>query len=119
MRKLLKMDTLLLCKKIIFKYVKLMKKLLLTLVLLPILSNCTQYSSLVGPSYTFVETGNILQSTTSLTSSLTMNSIKKNFIHEVKNENICQTVHTSELNEIFFETVEQMDCYYDPMSIYR
>ena len=94
-------------------------KLLLTLMLLPILSNCTQYSSLVGPSYTFVETGNILQSTTSLTSSLTMNSIKKNFIHEVKSENICQTVHTSELNEIFFETVEQMDCYYDPMSIYR
>ena len=61
-----------------------MKKLLLTLMLLPILSNCTQYSSLVGPSYTFVESGNILQSTTSLTSSLTMNSIKKNFIHEVK-----------------------------------
>ena len=38
-----------------------MKKLLLTLMLLPILNNCTQYSSLVGPSYTFVETGNILQ----------------------------------------------------------
>ena len=96
-----------------------MKKLLLTLMLLPILSNCTQYSSLVGPSYTFLETGNILQSTTSSSSSLTMNNLKKNFINELRSENICQTVHTSELNEIFFETVEQMDCYYDQMSIYR
>jgi len=119
MRKLLKMDTLLLCKKIIFKYVKLMKKLLLTLMLLPILSNCTQYSSLVGPSYTFAETGSILQSTTSLSSSLAMNSFKTNFKHQISSENICQTVHSSELNEIFFETVEQMDCVYDPMSIYR
>ena len=96
-----------------------MKKLLLTLMLLPILGNCTQYSSLVGPSYTFVETGSILQSTTSLSSSLTINNLKTNFINEVKSENICQTVHSSELNEIFFETVEQMDCVYDPMSIYR
>ena len=96
-----------------------MKKLLLTLMLLPILSNCTQYSSLVGPSYTLAETGSILQSTTSLSSSLVINNVKKNFINELRSENICETVHTSELNKIFFETVEQMDCYYDPMSIYR
>ena len=44
-------------------------------------------------------------------------TIKK--LAEIKNENICSKVHTAELNAIFFETLEQMDCFYDPMSIYR
>ena len=95
--------------------VKIMKKILLTLLLLPVLNNCTQYSAMVGPSYTLMETGNILQATTSLSGSLAMNSATT----EIKKENICSTVHTAELNAIFFETLEQMDCFYDPMSIYR
>ena len=96
-----------------------MKKILLTLLLLPVLNNCTQYSAMIGPSYTLLETGNILQASTSLSGSLAMNVAKKNFLNELKNENICPTIHTSKLNEIFFETVEHMDCFYDPMSIYR
>ena len=92
-----------------------MKKILLTLLLLPALNNCTQYSAMVGPSYTLMETGSILQATTSLSGSLVMNSATT----EMKNENICSTIHTSELNKIFFETLEHMDCFYDPMSIYR
>ena len=96
-----------------------MKKILLTLLLLPVLNNCTQYSAMVGPSYTLMETGSILQATTSLSGSLAMNNVTTNFANEIKKENICSTVHTSELNKIFFETVEHLDCYYDPMSIYR
>ena len=96
-----------------------MKKILFALILLPALSNCGQYSAMVGPSFTLANTGSVLQATTSLSSSLVMNAAKKNFIHEVKSENICPTVHSSKLNEIFFETVEHMDCYFDPMSIYR
>jgi hypothetical protein len=96
-----------------------MKKILLTLLLLPVLNNCTQYSAMIGPSYTLLETGNILQASTSLSGSLAMNAAKKNFINEMEKVNICQTVHTSSLNEVFFETVEHMDCFYDPMSIYR
>ena len=96
-----------------------MKKILLVLILLPALSNCGQYSAMVGPSFTLANTGSVLQATTSLSSSLVMNSAKQNFVHEVKSDNICPTVHSSKLNEIFFETIEQMDCYYDPMSIYR
>ena len=92
-----------------------MKKILLTLLLLPVLNNCTQYSAMVGPSYTLMETGSILQATTSLSGSLAVNSATA----EMKKENICSTVHTSELNKIFFETVEHLDCFYDPMSIYR
>ena len=96
-----------------------MKKILLTLLLLPVLNNCTQYSAMIGPSYTLLETGNILQASTSLSGSLAINAAKKNFINEMEKVNICQTVHTSSLNEVFFETVEHMDCFYDPMSIYR
>ena len=96
-----------------------MKKILLTLLLLPVLNNCTQYSAMVGPSFTLAKTGSVLQTTTSLSSSLTMTTIKTNFANELKNENICPTVHTSELNKMFFETLEHLDCFYDPMSIYR
>ena len=76
-----------------------MKKILLTLLLLPVLNNCTQYSAMVGPSYTLVETGNILQATTSLSGSLAMTDVSTNFANEIKNEKICSTVHTSELNK--------------------
>ena len=96
-----------------------MKKILLTLLLLPVLNNCTQYSAMVGPGYALMENGSVLQATTSLSGSLAMTNLKTNFANEIKNENICRTVHTSELNKVFFETVEHLDCFYDPMSIYR
>ena len=44
---------------------------------------------------------------------------KKDYINELNVEKICPTVHSSELNEIFFETIDHMDCYFDPMSIHR
>ena len=74
---------------------------------------------MVGPTITLAETRSVLQATTSLSSSLAMNNAKKNIIAEINSQNICPTVHSSELTEIFFETLEQMDCEYDPMSIYR
>ena len=65
------------------------------------------------------ESGSVLQATSSLSGSLAMNGAKKNIMAELNNQNICPTFHSSELSEIFFETLEQMDCVYDPMSIYR
>ena len=96
-----------------------MKKVLLIILLIPFLTNCSQYTAMVGPTITLAETGNVLQATSSLSSSLAMNKVKKNIIAEINNQNICPTTHSSELSEIFFETLEQMDCEYDPMSIYR
>ena len=96
-----------------------MKKALFIILLLPFLSNCSQYTAMVGPTITLAETGNVLQATSSLSSSLAMNKAKKNIIAEINNQSICPTTHSSELSEIFFETLEQMDCEYDPMSIYR
>tara|TARA_B100000524_G_scaffold257120_1_gene139428 strand:+ start:191 stop:415 length:225 start_codon:yes stop_codon:yes gene_type:complete len=74
---------------------------------------------MVGPSITLAQTGSIAQATTSLSSSLAINKVKNDYIHNLNAENICPTHHSSELNQIFFETIEHMDCYYDPMSILR
>ena len=96
-----------------------MKKIFIVLLLLPILSSCSQYTAMIGPSYTLAETGNFLQATTSLSRSIAANNVKSNFIHEVKSDNFCKKFHTSELSEIFFETLDDMDCVHDPMSKYR
>ena len=96
-----------------------MKRILLLILLIPILSNCTQYSALIGPSLTLVNTGSIAQATTSLSSSLAINEVKKEYTNNLNAERICPTVHSSELNAIFFETLEHTGCYYDPLSILR
>tara|TARA_Y100001935_G_scaffold213446_1_gene184257 strand:- start:51 stop:341 length:291 start_codon:yes stop_codon:yes gene_type:complete len=96
-----------------------MRKIILLLLLVPLLNNCTQYTAMVGPSLTFAHTGSVLQASTSLSSSLAVNKIKNDYKNELKVEKICPTVHSSELNEIFFETIEHMDCYFDPLSILR
>ena len=96
-----------------------MKKAFLLLFLLPLLNNCGQYSAMIGPSITLAETGSVLRATSSLSSSLAMNNMKQSFSDELNSQNISPTFHSSELSEIFFETLEHMDCHYDPMSIYR
>ena len=96
-----------------------MKKILLTILLLPFLSNCTQYSAMVGPTLTLAETGSLMQATTSLSTSLGIKNVRQSLTDEIRGENICPTFHSSELSQIFFETLDQMDCVYDPMSIYR
>ena len=37
----------------------------------------------------------------------------------LKAERICQTDHSSDLSKIFFETLDDDNCVFDPMSIYR
>jgi len=96
-----------------------MKKILLTILLLPFLNNCTQYSAMVGPTLTLAETGSLIQTTTSLSTSLGVKNVRQSLTDEIRGENICPTFHSSELSQIFFETLDQMDCEYDPMSIYR
>ena len=95
-----------------------MKKILLLILMIPALSNCGQYSAMIGPSYTLIETGSVLQASTSLSSSLAMNNAKESIVDEINNDT-CPVVHSSELSKIFFETLEHMDCFNDPMSIYR
>ena len=76
-------------------------------------------NALIGPSLTLVNTGSVAQATTSLSGSLAMNEVKKEYTNNLQAERICPTVHSSELNAIFFETIEHTGCYYDPLSILR
>ena len=48
-----------------------------------------------------------------------MKKLKEDYADNSNVANICPTVHTSELNKMFFETLEHLDCFYDPMSIHR
>ena len=74
---------------------------------------------MVSPALTLAYTGSIGQATTSLSSSLAINEVKKEYTNNLQAERICPTVHSSELNAIFFETLEHTGCYYDPLSILR
>ena len=96
-----------------------MKRILLLLFLLPVLSNCTQYSAVIGPSITLAHTGSFAQASTALSKSIAINEVKKEYTNNLQAERICPTVHSSELNAIFFETIEHTGCYYDPLSILR
>ena len=96
-----------------------MKRILILLFLLPLLSNCTQYSAMISPAFTLAHTGSLAQASTSLSSSLAINEVKKEYTNNLQAERICPTVHSSELNTIFFETIEHTGCYYDPLSILR
>ncbi|MDA7812365.1 hypothetical protein N8958_01220 [Candidatus Pelagibacter sp.] len=96
-----------------------MKKITLIFLLIPLLNNCGPYSAAVGPSLTMLNSGSILQASASYAGSSVMKKFKEDYNNELNVEKICPTVHSSELNEIFFETIDHMDCYFDPMSIHR
>ena len=97
-----------------------MKRIFLLLLLLPILSNCTQYSAVIGPSITLAHTGSFAQASSALSKSIAINEVKKEYVaNSLTAERICPTFHSAEINNIFFETIEEMDCYYDPLSILR
>ena len=74
---------------------------------------------MVSPALTLAHTGSFAQATTSLSSSLAINEVKKEYAHNLEAERICPSAHSAEINKIFFETLEEMDCYYDPLSILR
>ena len=87
--------------------------------LIPLLNNCGPYSAAVGPSLTMMNSGSILQASASYASSSAMKKFKEDYINELNVEKICPTVHSSELNEIFFETLDEIDCFQDPFSILK
>ena len=97
-----------------------MKRILLLLFLLPLLSNCSQYTAVIGPGITLAQTGSFAQASTALSKSIAINEVKKEYVaNSLSAERICPTIHSAEINKIFFETIEEMDCYYDPLSILR
>ena len=74
---------------------------------------------MISPAFTLAHTGSLAQASTSLSSSLAINEVKKEFNNNLEAERICPTIHSSELSAVFFETLEHTGCYYDPLSILR
>ena len=114
-----------------------MKKNIFFVTIFIILNGCAQYSSIVGPTYTLAKSGNIVsagasaataygfkkttgQSPGEYVNSLVRKNYKINsFMNQKENIRECQTLHTSTLNEIFFETLDEIDCFRDPFSILK
>ena len=119
-----------------------MKKSILFIITLAFLNACAEYSAFVGPSLTMAKSGSVLQSGTSLATSYgikkaigqspseyVLSLAKKNHkldtrlnennnIILAQNDNIreCKTIHSSPLTEIFFDTLDEIDCLRDPFS---
>ena len=96
-----------------------MKKILLLITCLFFLTGCSQYSAMLAPSITLVETGNVLQASSAYGRSYTLSLARQNVSEELSVERICETHHSSDLSRIFFETQDRDNCIFDPMSIYR
>ena len=114
-----------------------MKKSIFFIGIFIILNGCAQYSSLVGPSYTMAKSGSILQTGTAYATSYGVKKttgqspgeyietlVRKNdkidsLLAQKENVRECETIHTSSLNEIFFNTLDEIDCFQDPFSILK
>jgi len=114
-----------------------MKKSILLIITLVFLNACAEYTALVGPSLTMAKSGSVVQTGTAYATSYGIKKatgqspgeyiqtlVKKNykinsFLDQKENVRECQTIHTSSLNEIFFDTLDEIDCLRDPFSILR
>ena len=111
-----------------------MKKNIFFIIIFIVLNGCAQqYGSIVGPTYTLAKTGNPvlagasvatsygIKKTTGYTPGEHINSLVKNnsSLKEEESYKECQTIHSSSLNEIFFETLDEIDCFQDPFSILK
>ena len=114
-----------------------MKKNIFFVTIFIILNGCAQHSSLVGPTYMMAKSGSILQTGTVYATSYGIKKtigqspgeyietlVRKNykinsFLTQEENIRECQIIHTSTLNEIFFETLDEIDCFRDPFSILK
>ena len=67
-----------------------MKKILLCLALCLSLSGCGQYTSMIGPSITLIESGSVLQATTSYGSSYSAGILRQSVSEELKAEHEAQ-----------------------------
>ena len=93
-----------------------------------LLNNCAQNSALIGPSYTLVSSGSVFEAGASLSASYGFKKATGSSSSQILNsfETLAdndirefRTDHSSELNQIFFQTLDEFDCYRDPFSILR
>ena len=106
-----------------------MKKSILSIMLVFLLTNCMESAAVLsGPTLALVKTSNDVQSSFALAASYGMKKVTGKTLgqHTLtfarKNEKIdnylkqnekireCEIVHSSILSEIFFETLDEIDC---------
>ena len=122
-----------------------MKKSILLIITLVFLNACAEYTALVGPSITMAKSGSVVQTGSTFATSYgikkatgqspgdyVLSLAKKNHkldtlltedhsILLAQNDHIreCETTHSSPLTEIFFDTLDEIDCLRDPFSILK
>ena len=114
-----------------------MKKSILLIITLVFLNACAEYTALVGPSITMAKSGSVVQTSSAYATSYGIKKtlgqspgeyiqtlVRKNykidsFVPQKENLRECQTIHTSSLSEIFFDTLDEIDCIRDPFSILK
>ena len=112
-----------------------MKKIFFLISMLAILNGCAQSTSFMGPTYTMAKSGSIIQASNSFAASYGFKQITgstpgeyamsftKTYNEEpillTEKQRECQTFHSSSLSEIFFETLDGIDCIRDPFSILK
>ena len=102
-----------------------MNRILVLLFGIVILNGCAQSTSFVGPSYTFAKSGSVIQAGNSVAMSYGFKKVlnqtdASTMITSLTDVDIreCQTIHSSDLSEIFFDTLDS-DCYRDPFSVFK
>ena len=114
-----------------------MKKSFFLVSVILFLNGCMETTALLGPAYTITKTGNVVQSAGSLAASygvqqttgktpgqhvislLTKNKkIENTYIAKkvIDGLRVCETTHSNSLNEIFFQTLDELDCIRDPFN---
>ena len=102
-----------------------MNRILVLLIGIVILNGCAQSTSFVGPTYTLAKSGSVIQTGNSVAMSYGFKKLKQidtnTMITSLADSDIreCQTIHSSDLSEIFFDTLEGIDCYRDPFSVFK
>ena len=99
-----------------------MRKIIFFISIIAILNGCAQSTSFVGPSYTLAKSGSILQTGNSVATSYGLKKVlNEPSIGSLTNTNLreCQTLPSSELSKVFFNTLDEFDCYVDPFSILK
>ena len=102
-----------------------MNRILVLLLGIVILNGCAQSTSFVGPSFTLAKSGSVIQTGNSVAMSYGFKKLKQidtnTMITSLADSDIreCQTIHSSDLSEIFFDTLDGIDCYRDPFSVFK
>ena len=100
-----------------------MKKFILLIFATALLNGCAEYSSFLGPSITVAKTGNVARAGSTLAASYGVEYgtgiSTKTLINESSEIRECKTVHSAELNKIFFDTLDELDCKRNDPTILR